>query len=205
MKKNLYKILGVTKKATKEDIKKAYREKSKIHHPDKGGSEEEFNSISESYRVLVDDAKRKRYDDGESINQILKPSNDKSLSIIGDMVCGIIENTDPTGQNILTLLKQLINTNIQQIELKILQLEKDIEKYKSFSKKIKRKSKEDNFLIAVANSRIREKELVIEDGKRQLSDFQKAKEVLEDFDYDVDEFISIMGFTSFSTATSTGF
>ena len=39
---NLYKILGIDKKADDETIKKAYRKLSKIHHPDVGGSKEKL-------------------------------------------------------------------------------------------------------------------------------------------------------------------
>lgn len=59
---NLYTILGVEKNATQEDIKKAYREKSKLHHPDKGGSEDMFKKINEAYSTLSDEQKRHNYD-----------------------------------------------------------------------------------------------------------------------------------------------
>jgi curved DNA-binding protein len=61
-----YKILGVNKTATEEDIKKAYRKLAMKYHPDhtKGdkSSEEKFKKISEAYAVLSDKEKRKQYD-----------------------------------------------------------------------------------------------------------------------------------------------
>jgi molecular chaperone DnaJ len=63
---NYYDVLGVTKDATQDDIKKAYRKLSKIHHPDKNDgnkeSEDKFKDISEAYEVLSDETKRKQYD-----------------------------------------------------------------------------------------------------------------------------------------------
>jgi molecular chaperone DnaJ len=59
---NYYDILGVDKNATKEEIKKKYRELSKKHHPDKGGDEEVFKKINEAYSVLSDDNKKYQYD-----------------------------------------------------------------------------------------------------------------------------------------------
>tara|TARA_B100001175_G_C19434752_1_gene602997 strand:+ start:575 stop:1276 length:702 start_codon:yes stop_codon:yes gene_type:complete len=50
--KNYYKTLGIDKKSTKEEIKKAYYKLSFKHHPDKGGSIDIFNEIHESYKVL---------------------------------------------------------------------------------------------------------------------------------------------------------
>jgi molecular chaperone DnaJ len=61
--KDYYKILGVDKKSTKDDIKKSYRKLSKQYHPDvnpDGG--EKFKEIAEAYEILSDDNKRKQYD-----------------------------------------------------------------------------------------------------------------------------------------------
>ncbi len=63
--KNYYKILGVSKFATHEAIKEAYREKAKEYHPDVNSdinSKEQFQLLNEAYHVLKNDKKRKRYD-----------------------------------------------------------------------------------------------------------------------------------------------
>lgn len=57
-----YDILGVSKSATQEEIKKAFRKKAIEHHPDKGGDETKFKEISEAYDVLSDESKRVDYD-----------------------------------------------------------------------------------------------------------------------------------------------
>ncbi len=64
--KDYYKILGVTKSSTKEDIKKAYRKLARKYHPDLNPdnkeSEQKFKEIQEANEVLSDDEKRKTYD-----------------------------------------------------------------------------------------------------------------------------------------------
>lgn len=61
--KDYYHILGVDKKATKDDIKKAFRKLAHKYHPDKkGGDEMKFKEASEAYAVLSDDKKRAEYD-----------------------------------------------------------------------------------------------------------------------------------------------
>lgn len=61
--KNYYEILGVSKNAQKEEIKKAYRKLAHKYHPDKStGDEQKFKEISEAYHVLSNDKKRAEYD-----------------------------------------------------------------------------------------------------------------------------------------------
>lgn len=64
--KDYYKILGIKKEATQDEVKKAYRKLAVKYHPDKNSgdkaAEERFKEISEAYEVLGDPEKRKQYD-----------------------------------------------------------------------------------------------------------------------------------------------
>ena len=67
MGKDYYEILGVSKDASKDEIKRAYRKLAKKYHPDlnpenRAEAEEKFKEISEAYEVLMDDKKREIYD-----------------------------------------------------------------------------------------------------------------------------------------------
>lgn len=63
MSKDYYKILGVEKSASQEEIKKAFRKLAHKHHPDKkGGDETKFKEINEAFQIIGDDTKRKQYD-----------------------------------------------------------------------------------------------------------------------------------------------
>jgi len=62
MSQNFYEILGVSKSASAEQIKKAYRKLALEHHPDRGGSQEKFKQLNEAYQVLSDPQKRAAYD-----------------------------------------------------------------------------------------------------------------------------------------------
>ena len=70
--KNYYKILEVSRRATKKEIKKAYKEKALKWHPDKNPdnvehAEKMFSEIAEAYEVLSDDEMRAKFDRGEDV------------------------------------------------------------------------------------------------------------------------------------------
>lgn len=78
--KDYYKILGVSKSATQNDIKKAYRKLAVKYHPDKNkdnkSAEEKFKEINEANEVLSDPEKRKKYDQfGENWQQYQQSGN----------------------------------------------------------------------------------------------------------------------------------
>ena len=56
-----FEILGIDEGATEQQIKKAYRKLSMIHHPDKGGDEATFQKLAAAYRALTDPASRENY------------------------------------------------------------------------------------------------------------------------------------------------
>ncbi len=62
-KRDYYEILGVSKSASDDELKKAFRKAAVKHHPDKeGGDETKFKEVNEAYEVLKDKQKRQRYD-----------------------------------------------------------------------------------------------------------------------------------------------
>ena len=65
-KRDYYEVLGVDKKASADEIKKAYRKSAMKYHPDRNPgdkeAEEKFKEIGEAYEVLSDEGKRSRYD-----------------------------------------------------------------------------------------------------------------------------------------------
>ncbi|CAN8000469.1 unnamed protein product [Ixodes pacificus] len=77
--KDYYKVLGIPKDATVDDIKKAYRKRALLHHPDRHSSapedikreqEKKFKELGEAYNILSDPKKRVRYDEGRDLDDM---------------------------------------------------------------------------------------------------------------------------------------
>lgn len=101
-----YKILGVEREATEEDIKRAYKRLAMKHHPDRaGGNTEQFQQIQEAYQILGDATKRAQYDNPQQtfeFNQGNMPPGMEDLfnsGIFGD-VFGNRQQRAPTNQTI---------------------------------------------------------------------------------------------------------
>lgn len=100
--KDLYKVLGLPRNASQNDIKKKYRELTKKYHPDKNkGSKEasaKFAEVAEAYEILSDPSKRRKYDRGgmDAVNNENQPGNFDPFDIFGMFGGGgRRENRDP--------------------------------------------------------------------------------------------------------------
>lgn len=78
-----YQILGVSRDASPESVKKAFRCKAKLLHPDmdKGATAEGFQKINEAYQVLSDEMRRKEYDLQLKSGIIIKQSNYRPVKV----------------------------------------------------------------------------------------------------------------------------
>ena len=98
MGKDYYDILGLSKTASEEEIKKAYRKKALQFHPDKSkdeNSEEKFKEVGEAYEILSDSEKRSAYDRHRSVNARLHASTFRATRDPFDLFQTFFGGKDP--------------------------------------------------------------------------------------------------------------
>jgi curved DNA-binding protein CbpA len=118
-KKDYYEELGVSSKATKAQIKAAYRSKAKSLHPDTyTGDEEAFIKLNQAYKVLIDDTSRKLYDRGDTevIDLRLALYGD-SLSLIYSMLNAVIDNAQAITEatQVLDIMTDTISDELKKL------------------------------------------------------------------------------------------
>lgn len=107
----LYEILQVSNSATQAEIKRQYKQLSKIHHPDKGGSPEIFEIITKAYTVLVDEQKRQDYD-----SKLLPQTNHFKLKHQYDAFAKTLNNSGYENKNVFS--KQIHDTAMSADDVK---------------------------------------------------------------------------------------
>ena len=136
---NPYDVLGVPKSATQEEIKKAFREKAKILHPDtitdeskKKEMEEQFKKVNEAYSILSDEEQRAAFDNPPNNFQgPFNPFGDGNLNDIinqmfgnhrfGGTPFGFTFNRNPSNPNVHVNMETVVNqeANISCIDLMV--------------------------------------------------------------------------------------
>lgn len=129
--KDYYSILGVSKTASEDEIKRAYRKKAMKHHPDRGGDQAQFQDINEAYSVLSDPARRSQYDNPqpENIFANFGDANGFDFDTVFNMF-GARFNHDRARHNTRIMLwislrdvamggPRLVNTGMNNVEIEI--------------------------------------------------------------------------------------
>lgn len=178
--KNLYDVLAVTKDATAEQIKKAYRKLAMKHHPDKGGDEKEFKDIAKAYGVLSDEDKRKRYDETGQVEEERDPFNEILASFVSDLQ----DNVDSLNADIIDIAKKKIKKEIKEINLARIQTENKIKYLNFFLKRIK-KDTESNVFNLVTKSKIEQLKSKLEAITKSMDILKRMQDVFNgDIEYD---------------------
>lgn len=190
MKEDLYEILDINETATKKDIKKAYRKKAKTHHPDQGGNSDKFAEINKAHAILIDDKKRKLYDETGQTDENLKSkiagaAHDRLSKFFLEIVAKKKEEIFQT--NIIDLMEKNIFNFREQCEGIISAAKKEETHLRKIKKKVKYKGRSINLFSAILEDKIKQCKLTIYQAEFDIKIFNKMSKVLKNFEFKFDK------------------
>jgi len=183
---DLYKLLGLKRGASKAEVRKAYRRKAKVSHPDKGGSAEAFSALATAHDVLSDERRRERYDaTGEIV--AAKPDNADvaAIEIIAQKLGLIIHSEhDVSALGIGEMIEQAIREDIARRQAGIADHNRAIERAARLRARVKRKADgADNTLARVLDWHERSAKDLIKKSEDAVSSMERALEILDGYSF----------------------
>jgi len=155
---NFYDLFAISREATPEEIKIAFRNKAVLCHPDKGGSDEEFNKVRVAYETLMDEEKRRIYDlTGEADPNFHpdKDGHDLAKAIVRKI--GIVDKND--------ILTQAISFCVIEIQER---------------KKVQNRLNEQNDLIISMKGKFKPKIVISEESQEKVDKKEFDEEVIDE-------------------------
>lgn len=186
--RSLYEILGVDKNASDAEIKKAYREKAKKHHPDvNNGEDGEFKLVSEAHAILINSMTRERYDNTGSKNR-----RSEGDLIQQDLIKTFYEvlthpSFNPDLDDIFAKVVQSFETGISQRQTKIQLCHDGIKNLENVKKRLSKHKKKNAMFIPLVEGTIEEGEQEIRKLEEQIKHNERVIEAAKKFEYEVDD------------------
>lgn len=177
---NHYEVLGVSKHATSDEIKKAYRKAARKAHPDRGGSDRAMVAVNQAYDCLSDPGKREYYDlhgEDEPKRQTVEA---QALHAIYQILMKLAEPAREEFNFVAAVITNLSNNRytISASESSLKALLKKTERQKTC---IERKSEGPNLLTQVFDQKISQIKAQIEGIPGALAVVDKALEIMKEY------------------------
>lgn len=184
--KNLYEILGIDKGADSGTVKKAYRKKAQKLHPDKEeGDKEQFQELVAAYEVLIDDARRKKYDETGDIGSKVSDDSEALRSLVA-VIFGLIDKVDDVRYvNLIEEAKGLVQEGLRVQAERIVELEESIKVREEVNRRLKKKEGHNVLADALQSDMEKRKQGVV--AMRDNLDTGKALvAMLDEYEYQAD-------------------
>jgi len=209
MENNLYKILGLTKKASAKNIKDSYYLLSKIYHPDlETGNDDKFKEINKAYIVLSDPQKRKIYDEGgdvEKIGSIKEDAKNKLLILFNKAIEANCNEFLANRKNFdfIKPIKESIDSDMHKLNNNKAKIERCIEYFNDIKEKVKPKKGSLNLFKIVYDDMLKQTKTRIDNINHEIKLYKEVLKILKEYKEKNNFVNSITDFATFSFGATT--
>lgn len=185
MNESLYDTLGVSNDATIEEIKEAYRNLAKIHHPDKeGGSHEKMEKLNKAYAVLKDERARKHYDETGEVDSM--DFEKRFTAFAQDVFMRLVESHDVKSTDLIGAFENHMNKLLLGNKNAKKDFEKKLERFNFVLERLKSKNNHNPIRI-VLESNIAHAKQTLKAIDNDTEFINQCKTRLKDYTYDFDK------------------
>lgn len=185
--RNLYEVLGVSTDARSEQVHAAYRAKVKEVHPDAGGTAEAFNEVALAYEVLINDVRRKRYDETGSIHDQDKEILAGAQQIAESLINQILDREDIRSIDVIAVLSAEIGKHVGLRNANIEKLVQRQKYYIDLKERFRAKLNEETFISDLFQKKIEVISKNIDAERLALAQLSAASLLLQRYEFVYDK------------------
>lgn len=183
-----YKELGVKKKATAAEIKKAYRKKARQTHPDHGGNVEDFHKVQSSYLILSNPKSREKYDETGEIDEdeAIISMHDFIFGVFNELLESMYSQTHGVIKIALTVdiikgLKKIMRDMQSAMQEESNTLENKAKYYKAIANRLSKKSKGPNLFSEMLMDKHNRAVKQVDHIKTKKAEIDRALVIVDDY------------------------
>lgn len=194
-----YATLGVSETATRDEIKRAYRNKAKATHPDAQGSHEEFVALERAYATIGNEEARKKYD-ATGTDARETSFEEKASAVLYKVFIDavtMIENVETV--NLVDAVRRNIKQNMKDIPEKAANLRQSAVKFRTAAKRVKSKDAV-NKLASILNGHAEQLDFQARAQEEEVAMGLELLKQLDALEYETDEISTNSIFFSMNSA-----
>jgi DnaJ-class molecular chaperone len=178
-----YKVLEVERNASADDIRKAFKQKSKTLHPDHGGMPEEFNDLRKAYEILTDSAKRGMWDEYRLADDL---NIESEAMMVASQIAVQTLDTYPDNCNFDKEMSGVFEKCFRDIAGQIRDMTQKKERLEKRYRAIQKKPLDD-FISRDIEQAVSSRDIQIRQQKLNLEIHKKAFELIKGYKFDIDK------------------
>lgn len=190
---DLYETLGVARTASRDAVRRAFRDRARRAHPDAGGSVEAFGALCRARDVLSDPGRRERYDrtgeadDAPIADNLEANALDWAMRKVDEAIADLARRgIDPAQQDVLAQARASAQSNLAQNAEQQRQLREQAKNYRRLAKRFRRKGRGENRMQLLMDGKAIDLERGAERSEDLVRPLRRALEILADYEFDFD-------------------